>query len=100
MIRKTAATVSTVALAVLGVAPAVAWAGPDATGAALDTTCSEVGKLGTQQALAMTAMVAQPLPVGGVVQQCTDSALSPQGDHGLAQVAGSAPFLVGAGPVG
>ncbi|BFV56736.1 hypothetical protein KCMC57_up18400 [Kitasatospora sp. CMC57] len=93
MIRKTATSVSAVALAVLGVAPAVAWAAPEPTGAALDTTCSEVGKLGTQQAFAMTAMAAQPLPVAGLVQQCSDSALSVEGGAELAHALGEAPSL-------
>ncbi len=99
MIRKTAASVSAVALAVLGAAPAVAWAAPDPTGAALDTTCSEVGKLGAQQAFAMTAMAAQPLPVAGLVQQCTDSALSVEGDAELSHALGGAPSLAGSGPL-
>ncbi|MER5865456.1 hypothetical protein [Kitasatospora sp. NPDC002040] len=99
MIRKTAASVSAVALAVLGAAPAVAWAAPDTTGAALDTTCSEVGKLGTQGPVAMTAMATEALPVGGLMQKCTDSALSVDGDAELMHALSGAPSLAGSGPL-
>ncbi|MGW4645724.1 hypothetical protein [Kitasatospora sp. NPDC004289] len=93
MIRKAATAVTAATLAALAFAPATAQAVQEENGlqGALDTSCEEVGKLGTQQGLAMAAFLTPDLPGGRVLGNCTAHALS-EGDGQLASLLNSTPI--------
>ncbi|MFJ8044275.1 hypothetical protein ACIRBX_27600 [Kitasatospora sp. NPDC096147] len=95
MIRKAATAVTAATLAALAFAPTAAEAagphGGEALQTALDTSCEEVGKLGTQQGLAMAGFLAQDLPGGRALANCTAHAIS-EGDGQLASLLNATPI--------